>query len=102
MNTLKTITEILSSEDVKQKFISSWISHIWLFWSYARNEATKDSDLDLLIELDGNNITTIWKIQELEDLLVQKLKIKKVDFVTNKKLNTYLKPYIEKDLIHIF
>ncbi len=102
MNQSEIITKWLKSEKIKQKFISSGISHLSLFWSYARNEATKESDLDLLYELDWTFSTTLWTLQDLEDILVKKFKVKKVDFVSKRKINPYLKPYIEQDLISIF
>ena len=86
MNNLDIIKKRLSSDEIKKQFINSWISHLWLFGSYARNEANKDSDLDLLIELDWNHITTIWKLQYLEDILVKEFNVKKVDFVSKKKI----------------
>jgi predicted nucleotidyltransferase len=102
MNQREIITKWLSSEKIKQQFISSGISHLSLFWSYARNEATKESDLDLLYELDWTFKTTLWTLQYLEDILVKKFKVKKVDFVSKRKINSYLKSYIEQDLINIF
>lgn len=96
------IKKWLSSQNIKDTFISSWISHLWFFGSYSRNEATKDSDLDLLIELDWNHNTTFSTLDKLEELLKKEFKIKKVDFVSKRKLHPYLKPYIEKDLINIF
>jgi predicted nucleotidyltransferase len=73
-----------------------------LFGSYARNEATKNSDLDLLYELDWTFTTTLGSLQYLEDLLVKEFNVKKVDFVSKRKINPHLKSYIEKDLITIF
>ena len=52
---------------------------VWLFGSYARGEATAESDVDLLI--DGGAITSLWKLAafrlDLEDALQ-----KPVDIVT--------------------
>ena len=52
---------------------------VWLFGSYARGEATAESDVDLLI--DGGAITSLWKLTafrlDLEDALQ-----KSVDIVT--------------------
>lgn len=102
MTQSQEIKKKLSSKEIKKKFNSLGISHLSLFGSYARNEATKDSDLDLIIELSSNNQVTLWTLQELQDILVKKIKVKKVDFITKRKINSYLKPYIEKDLVTIF
>jgi predicted nucleotidyltransferase len=58
--------------------------------------------LDLVYELDGNFITTFATLDYLEDFLVNEFKVKKVDFVSKRRINPYLKPYIEKDLTPIF
>ncbi len=102
MNQSDIIKNWLKSKKIMQEFISSWISHLSLFWSYARNEATKDSDLDLLYELDWTFKTTFYSLDCLENLLKRKFNIKKVDFVSKKKINPFLKSNIEKDLIPIF
>ncbi|EKD66426.1 MAG: hypothetical protein ACD_49C00043G0002 [uncultured bacterium (gcode 4)] len=102
MTQSQEIKERLQSKEIKDKFISSWISHLSLFWSYARNEATKNSDLDLIIELDWNHNTTLFTLQILENILIKEFWVKRVDFVSKWKIKPYLKPYIEKDMITIF
>ncbi len=102
MTQSQTIKETLSSEKIKNRFLTSGISHLSLFWSYARDEATKNSDLDLLIELSKDNRVTLGTLEDLQEILVKECKVKKVDFVTKRKINPYLKEYIEKDLITIF
>ena len=102
MTQSQEIKKKLQSKEIKDKFISSWISHLSLFWSYARNEATKNSDLDLIIELDWNHNTTLFTLQGLENILIKEIWVKRVDFVSKRKINPYLRPYIEKDIITIF
>ncbi|MFA6091258.1 MAG: nucleotidyltransferase domain-containing protein, partial [Candidatus Gracilibacteria bacterium] len=89
-------------EEIKNRFLKSGISHLSLFGSYARNEATSNSDLDLLIELSQDNQVTLGTLEDLQAILIKECKVKKVDFVTRRKLNPYLKQYIENDLITIF
>lgn len=71
-----------------------------LFGSYARGEADRQSDIDILLELDYNQHIGLaffgWHI-ELEELLK-----KKVDLVSANGLSPYVKPYIEKDKILIY
>jgi predicted nucleotidyltransferase len=53
-----------------------------LFGSYARNEQTDDSDIDLLLDLDvDEKHPYVDYVYELLDMLESKLKIR-VDFVT--------------------
>jgi predicted nucleotidyltransferase len=69
-----------------------------IFGSYARNEQTKKSDLDLLIDFDTriNLLELIGLEQELSEILEIK-----VDLVTLKSVNEHLLPYIQKELIRI-
>jgi len=55
------------------------ISRIFLFGSYARNEATKDSDVDLIIE--GGNYTGLFEYMELKEQMESALG-KKIDLIT--------------------
>ena len=60
---------------------------VYLFGSYARGEATADSDIDLLVDLDGTQITSLFSMHgapsfcELQDSLEEALH-KKVDLIT--------------------
>lgn len=56
----------------------------------------------LVYELDGNHITTFATLDYLEEILIKEFNVKKVDFVSKRRINPYLKPYIEKDLTLIF
>lgn len=102
MTQSQTMGKKLSSPVIKNQFLTAGISHLSLFWSYARNEATKESDLDLLIELSKDNRVTIGTLENLQEMLKKEFNVRKVDFVTRRKINPYLKQNIEKDLITIF
>ncbi|MDD2917190.1 MAG: nucleotidyltransferase domain-containing protein [Candidatus Gracilibacteria bacterium] len=92
----------LASNIMKNRFLTAGIRHLSLFGSYARNEATSNSDLDLLIELSENNKVTIGTLENLQEMLKKELSVQKVDFVTKRKISPYLRQSIEKDLITIF
>jgi predicted nucleotidyltransferase len=102
MSQKEIIIQKLSSFDMKKKFLSSGISHISLFWSFARWENNPESDLDLLYELSPQSNTTLWDLQELEEFIIDSLDVSRVDFVSKKRLNPQLSSYIQKDLIQIF
>jgi hypothetical protein len=73
---------------------------IGIFGSYARNEQTKESDIDILVKL--NKGITLLQLVRLENELSEKLGIK-VDLVTEGALtNKKLKRAIFKDLEIIF
>lgn len=72
---------------------------IGIFGSYARNEQTKDSDLDILVSF-GKRLTLI-DLAKIKNDLSEELNLQ-IDLVTKKSLHPKLKPYIEKDLQIIY
>lgn len=58
---------------------------VYLFGSYARNEATEDSDIDLLIDRTGSNVKTLFDMGGLFDELKESLD-KEIDVVTTQTL----------------
>ena len=70
-----------------------------IFGSVARGEDGPDSDIDMLVHLgDRMGIYKFIGLQfELENTLG-----KKVDLVSDKAINKYIKPYMEKDLTLIY
>jgi len=72
--------------------------NVGIFGSYARNEATPDSDLDILASF--NKKINLLDLIGLEMTLSEKIG-HKVQLVTERSLNPHIKPYIEKDLIKI-
>lgn len=93
----------LSSGDqllLKQFFTGIPVKRAYLFGSYARDEATIDSDLDILVELDHTQpigMKFFIYQAELEDLLH-----KKVDLVSSQGLSRHVEPYIDKDKVLIY
>ena len=74
------------------------ITDLALFGSTARDEARADSDIDVLVEFDGRSTAKrYFGVQfYLEDLLDCP-----IDLVQKSVVRPELKPYIEKDLIHV-
>lgn len=70
-----------------------------IFGSYARGEEKEDSDLDLLIEVNGKEFSLIDLIG-LEMELKKAIK-KKVDLITYKGISPYLKDRIIKEEVRI-
>jgi len=69
-----------------------------IFGSFARGEEHANSDVDILIDFNGqvDLLELIGIEQELSELLGFK-----VDLVTMRSVNNLLKPYIEADMIRI-
>lgn len=74
------------------------VTQLALFGSTARNTATKDSDIDILVAFDGPaNSKRYFGVQfYLEDLFGCN-----VDLVTEKALRPELRPFIEKEAIRV-
>lgn len=74
------------------------ITRLALFGSTARNTATDNSDVDILVGFDGTATSQrFFGVQfYLEDLLNNP-----VDLVTEKALRQELRPYIEREAINV-
>ena len=71
-----------------------------LFGSYARNEATEESDIDILIEIDKKTTDIYTKKKSLKEDL-EKYFQKKVDLARKKYLTPLAKDAIKDDLIYV-
>jgi predicted nucleotidyltransferase len=81
-------------------FTGKPVKKAYLFGSYSRKEATPDSDIDILVELDHSEPIGMkfFVIQnELEDLLH-----KKIDLVSTGGISKYILPTIEKEKVLIY
>jgi predicted nucleotidyltransferase len=81
-------------------FAGKPVKKAYIFGSYARNEADKNSDIDVLVELDHSKpigMRFFTYQAELENLLNMK-----VDIVSNDGLSKYIKPIIDKEKILIY
>jgi len=74
------------------------VTRLALFGSTARDAARVDSDVDILVGFDGPATSErYFGVQfYLEDLLGQS-----VDLVTEKALRPELRPFIEKEAVHV-
>lgn len=71
-----------------------------LFGSYARDEATTQSDIDILIEIKKNTTDIYTKKKSLKEDL-EKYFQKKVDLARKKYLTPLAKDAIKDDLIYV-
>jgi len=87
-NTLKKYKPIL-----KEKF---QVKEIGIFGSYVRGEATKHSDVDILVKFSR---PIGWEFIDLQEFL-EKILNKKVDLVTVQALKPQLKDSILKEVVY--
>ncbi|TAE62138.1 MAG: nucleotidyltransferase [Bacteroidetes bacterium] len=67
----------------------------FLFGSLSRNEATEESDIDILVELDYTQHIGLGFIDMKLDL-EQQLN-KKIDLVSDNSISKHLRPFIDSD-----
>lgn len=93
----KKVLEILEAEI---PFLTKTynIKKIGIFGSYAREEQTEASDIDLLIEV--RKPISFFTLFDLEDYLTSKLGVK-VEIVTPNALKEIIVPTIMKDVIYV-
>ena len=70
-----------------------------LFGSAARGEDGSESDIDILVSI--KKPIGLFEFMGLQFALEEALK-KRVDLVSDRAVNQYIKPYIEKDLVVIY
>lgn len=73
--------------------------YIGLFGSYARNEETEKSDIDILYDLREK--LSLFDLMDLKENLKRKLN-KEVDLVSKRFLNRHIKPFVERDVKILF
>ncbi|MXZ33966.1 MAG: nucleotidyltransferase family protein [Acidobacteria bacterium] len=74
------------------------VTDLVLFGSVARDQASEDSDIDILVCFAGPTTSKDYFGTQfyLEDLLGRS-----VDLVTQKALRAELRPYVEREAVHV-
>ena len=73
-----------------------------LYGSYARDEATDKSDIDIFYERDaGFELDSGLEFLNIGDELADELNVEKVDFVSLLFMNPVIKHYAQKDFIYV-
>jgi predicted nucleotidyltransferase len=91
------ILEILSAN--KQKLAAYGVNQIGLFGSYVRNEATQNSDIDILVDIKKDK-KTFNNFLSLNYFL-EELFGNKVELVTTQSLSPYIGPQILKTVEYV-
>src|SRR3972149_7654825 len=94
-----SVKEILKSEKAHEMYKNSGIRYLGLFGSFAREDNTKDSDVDLLV--DFKKTKTLLQeggvIVQFQDLLNRDIDLVHLNFIKPNR-----KPYIMQDLVTIY
>ncbi|MFH0866152.1 MAG: nucleotidyltransferase domain-containing protein, partial [Bacteroidota bacterium] len=84
---ISQISEFFSNKPVKRSY---------LFGSFARNEESDESDIDILVEIDykNNKVSLLdffgWKLD------LEKIINKNIDLVASDGISKYIRPIIDK------
>lgn len=74
------------------------VTELALFGSFARDQATDDSDVDILVRFDKPATSAAFFGTQfyLEDLLGRP-----VDLATNRDLRVEIRPYVEREIVNV-
>ena len=91
---------ILYLKEIKPSLNSSYnISKVGIFGSYSKNEATENSDIDIIIEFKNDDVD-VEKARDYIKMLVEKKFNKRVDVATEKYLFPLFKDKILNNTIY--
>lgn len=100
-------TEVIKSKADIVKIIKSVIeadgriAAAWLFGSVARNEATTESDVDIMADLNRKRNYSLFDLMDIAHAIEQKIH-RKVDLVEKGYLKDFARATAEKDLLKIY
>ncbi|WP_315701908.1 MULTISPECIES: nucleotidyltransferase family protein [unclassified Bradyrhizobium] len=77
------------------------VKHAALFGSVARAQATDDSDIDIMVEIDPDVSLTVFDYVELKEYIAA-LFDRPVDVVNRSALKPYVRPTATADAIYAF
>ncbi|OYX17707.1 MAG: nucleotidyltransferase [Algoriphagus sp. 32-45-6] len=82
-------------DQIKKYFKDKPVLKAYLFGSYSREQATSDSDIDILVELDYSQKIGLKFFQMQSEL--EKILNHKVDLISNEALSPLIKPQVIRD-----
>ena len=86
-------------EELNKKY---GIISLGLYGSYARDEATDESDIDIFYERDTNfELESGLEFMRINQQFASDLHVSKVDFVSLTFMNPIVKYYAKKDFIYV-
>jgi predicted nucleotidyltransferase len=85
---------------LKKALAEHGVSKVGLFGSSVRDGAGRDSDIDILVDFDGDR-ETYQNFMAACDLLENGLGGQRVDIVTLKGLSPYIGPHILKEVVYV-
>ena len=96
--TRETILSILKSN--KPKLTALGVTEIGLFGSYVKNQETKTSDIDLLVDFNPKE-ENFDNYMAVYDIMEKIFKDKKVELITKNGLSKFIGPKILQEVIYV-
>ncbi|HEY8689174.1 MAG TPA: nucleotidyltransferase domain-containing protein [Chitinophagaceae bacterium] len=93
---MKKVEQIL-----KEYFHNKPVNKAYLFGSLVREETTKSSDIDVLVELDYDKGANYFLFYDMQQELSKLLK-NKVDLISANGLSSYIKPIIDREKVLVY
>jgi len=97
LETEEVVSLLLEHREKLQKEYG--VKHLKIFGSYARNEQSEKSDLDLIVSLNGK--VGLLGFVDLK-LYLEGITGLPVDLVSDRGISPVLSPYIEKSTVEVF
>jgi predicted nucleotidyltransferase len=98
MTTKDSILNVLKSN--KQMLLQYGICDVGLFGSYVRNEQSKESDIDILIDFEPEK-ENFDNYMAAYDLFEKRFKNEKIEVVTKNGLSPYIGPKILEEVQYV-
>lgn len=86
---------------LRNYFATQPVERAWLFGSFSRGEQRKDSDVDILVDLDKKAHIGLFEYVQLQ-LALQDLLHRPVDLVESDSLMSFARPSANRDKILIY
>lgn len=87
--------------ELKQRLQAEFaVCQIGLYGSFARNEQSPTSDVDLVFTVENNRYLSLAEREKLYRILRRKLG-RKLDLVNEKVMNPFVKYAMQKDVIYV-
>jgi predicted nucleotidyltransferase len=90
---------ILIIRNLKPILAKYGVKEIGLFGSYVRDEATENSDIDILIDFDSNN-ENFDNYMSVYEMLEQHFANQRIEVVTKNGLSPYIGPRILEEVYY--
>lgn len=98
---MKSKSEVLATIRGYKKALAKFgVKNIGLFGSYAREKQNDESDIDILLDFDGEK-ETFDNYMATYDLLENAFRGRRVEVVTKNGLSPYIGPKILKEVIYV-